>query len=284
MENKPRNPWIAGLLAFVTIGLGHIYSGEVKKGLFLYFGQGLVLAVVLPLLIIKPDVVGLSFSLIVGLAYFVYNLIDAVQTAKRNALFYSPQKINKWYVYLAFLFLASFIIQPITEILIKRNIIQAYKIPSSAMAPTLRPGDRLLVNKLFYKTAKPQRGDIIVFEFPEDPSLDYVKRLVGIEGDVIEMKNKKLYVNNVEQGEGYIVHTDSKTFPASEHPRDNFGPITVPNGSFFFLGDNRDNSYDSRYWGFVSRGQIHGKVMSIYWSWDNEERRIRWDRIGERIE
>lgn len=284
MENKPRNPWIAGLLAFVTIGLGHIYSGEVKKGLFLYFGQGLILAVVLPLLIIKPDVVGLSFSLIVGLAYFVYNLIDAVQTAKRNALFYSPQKINKWYVYLAFLFLASFIIQPITEILIKRNIIQAYKIPSSTMAPTLRPGDRLLVNKLFYKTAKPQRGDIIVFEFPRDPSLHYVKRLVGIEGDVIEMKNKKLYVNNVEQGEGYIVHTDSKTFPASEHPRDNFGPITVPNGSFFFLGDNRDNSYDSRYWGFVSRGEIHGKVMSIYWSWDNEERRIRWERIGERIE
>lgn len=103
MENRPRNPWVAGLLAFVTIGLGHIYSGEAKKGLSLYLGQVLVLAVVLPLLVINPNVFVLAFSLIGMLAYFVFNLIDAIQTAKSNALFYLTKKINKWYIYFSML-------------------------------------------------------------------------------------------------------------------------------------------------------------------------------------
>lgn len=152
------------------------------------------------------------------------------------------------------------------------------------MVPTLLPGDHLLVNKFIYQTREPQRGDIVVFEYPKDPSLDYVKRLVGIEGDVIEIKNKKLSVNNVEQDEGYIVHTDARAFPASEQPRDNFGPVAVPPDSFFVLGDNRDNSFDSRFWGFVSSSEIHGKVTSMYWSWDKEAGHVRWERIGEAVE
>lgn len=285
MENKPRKPWVAGLLAFSTIGLGHIYSGEANKGFFLYFfGQGMVLAVVLPLMVKKPDIVGVSFSLIIGLVYFLYTLIDAVRTSKRKKIYYSQQKINKWYIYLLCWVFAGFVIQPVITYLIRIHIIQSYKIPSGAMTPALLAGDWILVSKSIYKTNVPQRGDIIVFEYPNDPSLDYVKRLVGVAGDIIEIKNKKLYVNNVEQGDDYIIHSDARTLSVSEHPRDNFGPVTVPPDSYFVLGDNRDNSFDSRFWGFVSSPQILGKVTSIYWSWDKEAGQIRWERIGDSVE
>lgn len=284
MKDKPRKPWVAGLLAFLTIGLGHIYSGEIKKGLILYLGQGLVLAVILLLLVIKPIALVLFLVFSIGLTYFLFNLFDAVKIAKNKSALYSLRKFNKWYIYLVCWFLTGFVIQPLVVTLIKENIIKAYKIPSGAMIPNLLSGDHILVNRYIYKTKKPQRGDIIVFEYPKDPTKDFVKRLVGVEGDIVEIINKNLYVNNIKQAESFVVHSDARTFPVSEQPRDNFGPITVPLDSLFFMGDNRDNSYDSRFWGVVSKEKIRGKVMSIYWSWDKESGKVRWERVGKNVE
>lgn len=161
--------------------------------------------------------------------------------------------------------------------LIKANLVQAYKIPSGGMIPTLFIGDHLLANKFIYKTTDPKRGDIIIFPYPEYPSKDFVKRLIAVEGDVIELRDKRLYLNGKEQVEPYIINSDNEI---GKDTRDNYGPVTVPPGKLFFMGDNRDRSYDSRFYGFVSKNSIKGKTLSLYWSWDRDNHKVRWDRIG----
>ncbi|WP_353684892.1 signal peptidase I [Thermodesulfovibrio sp. 3907-1M] len=178
---------------------------------------------------------------------------------------------------------------------IRAYIVQAFKIPSGSMIPTLLIGDHLLVNKFIYGIhlpfsdkrvlifEKPKRGDIIVFKYPEDPSRDFIKRVIGIEGDVVEIKNKKVFVNGVELKEPYARYTDSYIHPRELDPRDNFGPLKVPKGKLFVMGDNRDQSYDSRFWGFVDMKDVKGKALIIYWSWDNENHKPRLERIGKII-
>jgi len=284
LNNKPRKPWVAGLLSFFTIGLGHFYTGEARRGLFLFFAQAILLAIFLPLLLIWPSLVFYGLLFIIGFAYFIYCLLDAVKIARGNKFSYQLKKYNKWYVYLASGVLASLIIQPITEVSIKENIIQAYKIPSGAMIPTLLPGDHILVDKFIYKNHEPQRGDIVIFPYPVNPSQDFVKRLVGLEGDKIEIKDKQLYINDKKYTESYIVNSSPNVMPAEVAPRDNFGPIVVPSGKYFVMGDNRDNSHDSRFWKFVEKNTVKGKVKSLYWSWDKEAFNVRWGRIGKSID
>jgi signal peptidase I len=170
---------------------------------------------------------------------------------------------------------------------IRTFLLQPFIIPSGSMLDTLHIGDRLFVTKFSYgihlpfmpkeiiSTGEPQRGDIIVFPYPEDPSQDYIKRVVGIPGDVLEIRDKQLYRNGEAVQEAYIKHTDSTLMGR----RDNMPPTTVPSGKVFVMGDNRDQSMDSRFWGFVNKDTIVGKAFVIYWSstdWVN----IKWDRIG----
>ncbi len=169
-------------------------------------------------------------------------------------------------------------------------IVQAFKIPSGSMLQTLQIGDYLLVNKFIYglknpftdeyfiEGAKPSIGDIIVFRYPKDPSLDYIKRIVGLPGDVLEMRDRQLYRNGKAVEESYIRHSLPDMYE-----RDNFPQLTVPPGKYFVLGDNRDESADSRFWGFVDHSAIRGKAWRIYWSWQGFDN-IRWDRIGQAIE
>lgn len=151
------------------------------------------------------------------------------------------------------------------------------------MMPSLLIGDHLLVNKQTYKKNTPKRGDIIVFDSPEDTSKTFIRRVVGISGDVIEIRNKQLYINGKEYSENYVIYTDSNSLPKKSRPIDNYGPASIPKESFFVLGDNRNSSYDSRYWGFLTTNKIRGKAATIYWSWDKENNRVRWDRIGKLI-
>jgi signal peptidase I len=175
---------------------------------------------------------------------------------------------------------------------IRTFVIQAYKIPSGSMKPTLLIGDHILVSKFSYgiklpfirstviPTGEPKRGDIVVFIYPEDRSKDFIKRLIGVPGDTIEVRNKKILLNGLPFDDAHGVHSDSIIIPASVQPRDNFGPVRVPEGSIFVMGDNRDESYDSRFWGFVNMKDILGKALIIYWSWNQEEYGVRWSRIG----
>lgn len=284
MNTQPRKPWLAGLLTFLAVGLGHLYAGNPQRGLILFLGQGVILALFLPLIFRAPTFLILFLSISCGFAYFIYCLLDAINIARKNKKDYQLKKYNRWYVYLGCWMAASLIIQPAIEIAIKSNIIQAYNIPSGAMMPTLLQGDHILVDKCIYKNNAPRRGDIIIFPYPVDPSQDFIKRLIGLEGDTIEIRDKQLYINNEIFPESYIVNKDPRTIPASQHPRDFFGPITIPKNSLFVMGDNRDNSYDSRYWGVVAKESVKGKVKSLYWSWNREEFKVRWERIGKTIE
>ena len=200
--------------------------------------------------------------------------------------------------------------------------VEAFKIPTGSMEGTLLIGDFLLVNKAVYGAeipltharlpafSQPHRGDVVVFLPPHDPHKNYVKRLVGVPGDTLEMREKVLYRNGQPQDEPYARHTD----PLSDHPdpnmawqlnylvdttltwrtyhptRDNWGPLVVPQGKFFALGDNRDRSEDSRYWGFLDHEAVKGRPMFVYYSFESDLAEqfdwltaVRWDRIGERI-
>ncbi|HSA77299.1 MAG TPA: signal peptidase I [Nitrospirota bacterium] len=283
MNNEDRKPWVAVILTLLTKGLGHLYTGEIRRGLALYFLEYLLLLLaVVAFLYFTPSGTFYVLVVLLGFAYTVYCVVDAILIARRKRLTYTLKKYNKWYVYLSCFLASVLVVQPLVSKTIKSNLVEAFKIPSGAMIPTLLIGDRLLANKLIYKTSDPKRGDIIIFPFPKDPSKNYVKRLIGIEGDIIEIKDKQLYVNGQAQSEPYIRHIDDKI--VNDQTRDNYGPVKVPPGSLFFMGDNRDNSYDSRFFGFVPKDTIKGKAFSFYWSWDSDVHRVRWDRIGKPIQ
>ena len=216
----------------------------------------------------------------------------------------------------------SFTIAIILFLFVRTFLVEAFKIPSGSMEKTLLVGDFLLVNKLVYGaevpfTGKhlpairhPQRGDVIVFQWPVDPSKNFVKRLVGVPGDTLMMSAGELYVNGVHQRERYVSHSEPdmdptaidfewqkkylvKTAEAASGPppsRNNWGPLVVPKDEYFVLGDNRDNSLDSRYWQFVPDSLIRGRPMFVYYSYEPDSldrmswlTRIRWTRIGERV-
>jgi signal peptidase I len=185
-------------------------------------------------------------------------------------------------------------------LVIRTFVIQAFKIPSGSMLSTLQIGDHILVNKVFMGTPidipftninlfrmpgfkKPQRGDIVVFKYPEDPTRDFIKRVVAVGGDTVEARDKIVYVNGRELVEPYIQHVDPEIRPMGADPRDNFGPAMVPKDSVFVMGDNRDQSYDSRFWGFVDMSQIKGNAVVIYWSWDSSKSWPRFSRIGRLV-
>ncbi|MBZ0252796.1 MAG: signal peptidase I [Candidatus Methylomirabilis sp.] len=185
----------------------------------------------------------------------------------------------------------AFIVALLLALFIRTFVVQAFKIPSGSMKDTLLIGDQILVEKFAYgvkipfvdkvvwRHEDPERDDVIVFIYPEDPSKDFIKRIVGLPGDTVEIRNKQLYVNGEPVTKPYERHVD----PGYNRLRDNYGPKVVPPESYLVLGDNRDESHDGRFWGYVPRTSIRGKAMILYWSWDGERNRIRWDRIGKLI-
>jgi len=284
LTDKPRKPWIAGLLTFFTIGLGHLYSGKAKKGIVLYFlGQGTILAIFLPLIWLSPNILVFLLAVVCALGFLIFCILDTIRVSRRNKLTYELKKYNRWYVYVLVLAVNLLLIQPGVESAIKSDILQAYRIPSGAMKPTLQIGDHILADKYTYKKTEPKRGDIVIFPFPEDPSKDFIKRVVAVGGETIEIIDKQISINGEIIEEPFVIHTDSNIFRDKKRPRDNFGPVKVPDDSLFVMGDNRDHSYDSRFWGFVKKASVKGKAASIYWSWDKDSSSVRWNRIGSKV-
>ena len=193
----------------------------------------------------------------------------------------------------------ALIVAAILALIIRTFVVQAFKIPSGSMEDTLLIGDHLLVNKFIYGTQlpfsddpvlairQPERGDIIVFEFPEDKDKsyfkrrDFIKRVIGLPGDTVEIRNKNVFVNGERYMTPEAVYKDGNL---TAGPRDNMPAIKVPENNYFVMGDNRDRSYDSRFWRFVDRSAIKGLAFIKYWSWDSERFMPRWGRIGQIIE
>ena len=194
----------------------------------------------------------------------------------------------------------AIIIAIIIAMFIRTFIIQAFKIPSGSMLETLQIGDQIRDKKFVYgvkipftdgkiliPVKDPQKGDIVVFKYPEDPSKDFIKRVIATGGDTLEIINKKLYVNDKLVGkELYAVYKTDKIYPGQVSARDNLRKIKVPENNLFVMGDNRDNSHDSRFWGFVDLVAVRGKALIIYWSWNKDKsvplwNSVRWSRIGD---
>jgi signal peptidase I len=183
----------------------------------------------------------------------------------------------------------------ILALFIRTFIVQAFKIPSGSMIPTLLVGDHILVNKLTYgiripflekyliEFGKPARGDVIVFIYPEDRSKDFIKRVIGVAGDNVEVRNKKVYINGKEIDDPHAHFEGYDPQLAGAVNGDNYGPKVVPENHVFVMGDNRDRSYDSRFWGYVDLSEVRGKAFLIYWSWDGGDRWVRWERLGDLI-
>jgi signal peptidase I len=165
-------------------------------------------------------------------------------------------------------YIEAILVAIVIAVILRMFVVQAYRVSSSSMMPTLKEGDFLFVNKFSYYFFEPQVGDVIVFEYPLNPSKDFIKRIIAIAGQKVEIRNKRLYVDDVPVGnEGWAMYTDPEVIPELFSPRDNFGPLQIPAGQYFVMGDNRDDSHDSRYWGFLERRHIKGKASFIYWSW-----------------
>ena len=194
----------------------------------------------------------------------------------------------------------TLIIALLIALFVRTFVVQAFKIPSESMKPTLLVGDHILVNRLNYgfgleipllnrlgreviHFSTPKRGDVIVFIYPGDRSKDFIKRVIGLPGEKVEIKERKIYINDRLIEDPWGVFTKGNPSPIL----DNYGPETVPPNSLFVMGDNRDNSQDSRYWGFVPLDDVLGKAFIRYWSWDLRARslvsRVRWERIGSLI-
>jgi signal peptidase I len=193
----------------------------------------------------------------------------------------------------------AIIIAVVLAMAIRTFVVQAFKIPSGSMEPTLLIGDHILVCKFIYgisipfldkklfQIKQPERGDVVVFIFPKDESKDFIKRVVAVEGDTVEVRQKKVCLNGRPVDDPHAHFTDSTIYSGPDSaavPRDNFGPITVPPGHIFVMGDNRDHSLDSRFWGFVDINKVRGKAFMIYWSWESFLNNFRWRRLGQLIE
>ncbi|MGE0451039.1 MAG: signal peptidase I [Vicinamibacterales bacterium] len=218
----------------------------------------------------------------------------------------------------------SIVIAVVLALFIRTFVVQAFKIPTGSMENNLLIGDHLLVNKFVFGPSESgveqhllplgtiRRGDVVVFKYPEEPERDFIKRIIGLPGDTIELRRKKVYINGEPLDEPYVHFLEPPGGATSVHEvtsvdvREEFGPVTVPADHYFAMGDNRDNSQDSRYWGFLPRDYVKGKALIIYWSYESAREdyetegaadavrgfgsvfahfftRTRWDRMLQQI-
>jgi signal peptidase I len=193
-------------------------------------------------------------------------LLTAAESEKEHLMARNGRKKSKFREYVEVI-----VISVVLALVVRTYVVQAFRIPSGSMEDTLLVGDFLLVSKFLYRFTDPKPGDVIVFKYPLDPRRDFIKRCVAVEGQTVELRDKTLLVDGQQVSpplQGKFI--DSRVFPSGANARDNFGPVTVPPGHLFVMGDNRDNSRDSRYWGFLNEKLIKGRAFVLYWSWRKE--------------
>jgi signal peptidase I len=335
-------------------GLGQVYNGQAKKGV-LFWGISLIvglgsLLIMLGLSLAPVNIVG---PILLILCLRLYIILDAIRTAQRLDHAYQLKAYNKWYIYCVFIVLFAMpgFVEGFVDGTLRHFFVQAFKIPSTAMETTLLVGDHILVNKFLYRFSPPQRFDVLIFPYPWEEDRMFIKRVIGLPGDRVYLRDRQVYVNDRPLDEPYArymtnarldtfgpvvvpkkgdrieIRSDKRLYLNGEpvpiptnlhHPADLFQPrndgapmtglevfygqpvgfppgTTVPetlaprlveDDYYFVLGDNRDNSQDSRYWGFVRRTHIIGLAQRIYWSWNSYAgwaEHLRWWRIGQSI-
>lgn len=318
MENvavkKRRRWWLAGLLSFLVPGLGQVYNGQETKGLLFYVALSVWGGIFMCSFyyFIKPPATPVHFALIafmalVSLVFFLYILFEAIRSAKRISGNYILKGFNRWYVYALVIIVIRLVDFSTQTVIVRNNIFRPFKAPAVSMMPTIDVGDHFICDLSYYRLNNPERGDLIIFKWPKDESKIFLKRIIGIPGDTIQIVNDAVYVNQKKLDLKFLKKITLEPGGEADEYREtdgnssyrilnlvnmtsNYGPVTVPAGEYFVLGDNRNNSDDSRYWGMVKRDQIYGKPVFIYFSWDTRIpawnvwarlASIRFSRIGK---
>jgi len=264
-EKKTRNPFLAALLSLLFSGLGQVYNGKAGLGIvfFLISAAPLLLWGVLGW---PRHFIGLVALFIVAIVLWLFIAIHAFFQARRI----KETELKKYqttavYAFFIVLSLASMFVPARTWMRPLLGV-SPYKIVTASMRPTLQEGDRLMMDPKAYDGQAPQRGDLIVFEYPQDPKLQFVMRVIAIEGDTVEIKNKQVLLNGEPLQESYKIQEAAPT----DDTRDSFGPLKIPAGHCFVLGDNRDISNDSRFWGALPLANVKGQALYIYWAKDKK--------------
>jgi len=270
-----RRVW-AVLLSLVLPGAGHCLLGAFRRGV----GWPVVLGILgLLLLYAVPVAVTIWSQLVVNIAGRAAAAIDTAWTVRPRPPW--ARVGAAWAAVIISTSLVNFALVTPLASYYAQHYAQAFVIPTGGMEPTLLVGDSVMIDRSAYRDRAPQRHDIVVFAHPRDEKHDSVKRIVGMPGDVVVVRGEQVFVNGQVLRESYL---DSQLAASTSALPVTCGyacePTTVPTDSYFVLGDNRNNSEDSRFLGFIKRDRIKGKAHSIYWSWDIPERRIRTDRIG----
>lgn len=243
LRKSSKDPWLAVLLSRIIPGLGHLYINRVWLGIlfFIIFLVSAIFLAIIPLIF---------YAVYAAIAYHAYIISPSRRERKKNFI-----------LIISCLLIISFVVD--SSSLIRTYVAEARYIPSGAMLPTLQINDRLIIDKWSYRFQSPQRGDIVVFSPTEALKQQnykdaFIKRVIGLPREKVEVKERKVYINNRPLEENYI----------EDPPNYRFGPVAVPSNSYFMLGDNRNNSYDSHYWGFVPRENIIGKATQRFWPLD----------------
>jgi signal peptidase I len=292
MEKKQsgvrRRWWVAGLFSYLVPGLGQVYNGEALKGLFFNFlfttWGGVVFSFVFHAL--KRPVTGRSIAVIFILffASFLAHLgilLEAALKAGKRPEGFQLKRTNRVLVYVSVLITSLGVDYSISSA-IREYILKPYRIPTGSMKPTLVPGDFLLSNQLFYADRNPARGDVVIFKNPENERIDFIKRIVGMPGDTVEIRDGTVRIDGRALDEPYVKRESAGPSADERKNPPSFGPVIVPPDSYFVLGDNRDNSLDSRKFGALPRRLIRGKPMVVYFS-SSGILKLRPGRIGRII-
>jgi signal peptidase I len=264
-EAKRRSRVLAFLLSFVVPGLGQIYNGSPLRGILLFVGYWLLFIAFVGLTRLIHSFWGLACILLIPLIISIVIAADAATRAARLKMI-RLKWYNKWYLYVCILLFAHMAFIPAVGWVARDHIrgVRGYKMPSVSMEPFLKPGDYLVAKVEWFDDRIPARGEVVVFPLPEDTSKDFLKRVIGLPGEQLQIKDKIVFINGQRLEDPWGVYYSNVIVPA----RDNLPPITIPNGSVFVMGDNRDYSYDSRFWGCVEIKNITARALFIYWSDD----------------
>ena len=301
-ENK-RWPWVAVTLSVIMTGLGHIYCGRIVKGLVLAFISCIIIPFLFGALSVSHSTTRIAVIIVTLLAssvIWLYAIIDSAYVAERIKENYTPKDYNRWYVYVILILMGT---GGSTQIAfnVRTFYLQAFRVPVASNYPTMIPNDRFLANKIAYKNSDPQKGDLIVFTNPQDRRQNYIKRVVAVAGETVEIRNGEVYVNDQKlnqqklpqstlddiriqvnqaplEGDVYEETNGSvkyKIFLADNKTPGDFAKITVPEHHCFVLGDNRNLSYDSRNFGPVLLATIKARADYLYFPAKD------WSRFGK---
>jgi signal peptidase I len=295
-----RKPWLAVALSLFATGLGQIYCGRIVTGLVLFLVSLLITPVAVAAALIgltTPVMIGLLLAILTVIGAYLFSVVNAYVVARKVKDHFELREYNRPLVYALFIVVA--VTYPVLAVVqIRANIFEAYFIPNAGMSPNILKGDHILVNKMTFRLRAPERGDLVVFRSPKDRRLTWIKRILALPGDTVELKNNEVFVNDrkldrdpvpasslaalgeqvpgkvfveTNAGRRYRIMLGPKPLKTATYPK-----TTVPEGSCFVLGDSRDDSTDSRdeSVGFVPLGDILGSVQFIFFPAES------WSRFG----